>query len=232
MRAPGDSWAVELLASFLAATAGLVFGWFGAGYQRLLYRQEEYRAAPMAGRRLLRFRIGLALACALVAGLAFRPGHYDTGPSLLSAVFGLALAVVSSTDFERRIIPNRVIYPAIVAAAAFCWAWPDRSVAAIWLGAGFAGAVGLGLFVVGIAVGGILRVSATPFGFGDVKLILLTGLLAGWPGVTIALFLGVVAAGFPSVYLLFAGGARKTFSYGPYLAFGAAVVLLWPGRFA
>lgn len=222
---------VELLPGFVAGAAGLAWGWLAASRQHLLYAQDEYRTDSLAGSRLLRYRIGLALASGLGCGLAFRPGHYDAGPAFLSGAFVLALALLSSTDFERRIIPNRVSYPAIVAAAALCWVWPDRSVTDVWLGAGFAAAVGAGLFVLGLAVGAAIGVSATPFGLGDVKLILLVGLLAGWPAVTTALFLGVVAAGVPSVVLLLRGGARRVFSYGPYLAFGAMAVLLWPERF-
>ncbi len=222
---------MELVGSLLAGGAGLAFGSLAVGWQHLLYGQDEFRANPLAGGRLTRFRIGLAVACMLVGGLAFRPNHYDTGAAALSAVFGLVLAVVSSTDFERRIIPNRLSYPSIVAAAAACWAWPDRSVADVWLGAGTAAAIAIGLFVLGLAVGGALHVSATPFGLGDVKLILLIGLIVGWPGLLTALMIGVVAAGIPSAFMLVSGGARKVLSYGPYLAFGAAVVLLWPERF-
>ena len=229
---PGHSCPMDLLPSLVAGVAGLAFGWLAAGRQHLLYAQDEYRADPLAGSRLRRYRIGLAFASGLACAIAFRPGHYDAGPALLSSAFVLALALVSSTDFERRIIPNRVSYPAIIAAAAFCWAWPDRSIADVWLGAGFAATVGIGLFALGLGVGAVLGVSATPFGLGDVKLILLIGLLTGWPAVTAALFLGVVAAGVPSAILLFSGGAKKVFSYGPYLAIGAAVVLLWPERFA
>lgn len=214
-----------------AGVAGLAFGWFAAGFQHLLYIQPEYRDGHLQGRKLLRYRVGLALASGLGASLALRPDHYDAGPAVLSAAFVLILALLSSTDFERRIIPNRLTYIAIPAAAVLCWAWPDRTVADIWLGAGFAAAVAIGLFALGLLVGGMLGVKATPFGLGDVKLILLTGLLAGWPAVMSALFIGVVAAGVPSVVLLFRGGAKRVFSYGPYLAFGAAVVLLWPERF-
>lgn len=214
-----------------AGAAGLAFGWFAAGWQHLLYRQQEYREEPLRGAKLLRYRALLAGACAAGAALALRPDHYDAGPAVLTAAFVLILAVVSSTDFERRIIPNRLLYPSLLAAAGLCWAWPDRSVADIWLGAAIALAAGGGLFVAGLLAGALLGVKATPFGLGDVKLILLTGLLAGWPAIMPALFLGVIAAGVPSIVMLVMGGAKRVFSYGPYLALGGAVVLLWPERF-
>lgn len=222
---------VEVAVMLVAGAAGLTFGWFAAGWQHLLYRQPEYRDHPMSGTRLLRYRIALAVTCAIAAALALRPDHYEPGAAVLTACFLLVLAVLSSTDFERRIIPNRLLYPSLVAAAAFCWAWPDRSVAGVWLGAAFAVAVAAGLFSLGLLLGAILKVRGTTFGLGDVKLILLIGLLAGWPAAMSALFLGVVAAGVPSLVLLATGGARRYFSYGPYLALGAALVLVWPGRF-
>ena len=94
----------------------------------------------------------------------------------------------------------------------------------IALGAGFALAVGVALFALGVAAGNAL-------GMGDAKLIVLLGALIGWPGVMSALFLGVVAAGVPALALLVAGKRRTFYSYGPYLVLGGLIVLLWPGRF-
>jgi prepilin signal peptidase PulO-like enzyme (type II secretory pathway) len=214
-----------------AATLAALAGWFGAGWQHLLYRQPAYRSSPARGRKLLSFRLFLGGGAALFVGLALRPGHYDPGPAALTVVFGLALLVLSSTDLERRIIPNRVTYPAIIVAVLFCWAWPDRSAIDIVFGTGFAVAVAVGLFLLGAAFGAAVGIRATPFGLGDVKLILLLGLLLGWPAVMSALFIGVLVAGAPAVVLMIRGRGRGVFSYGPYLALGGLVVLLWPERF-
>lgn len=213
------------------AGAGLALGWEAAARQHLLYRQEEYREHPATGRKLRIMRVWLALAAGAVGGLAFRPDHYDFWPALLTAVFGFVLLLLASTDFDRRIIPNNLSYPAIVSALAASWAWPDRDVPDILIGAGFALAVAAGLFVFGQVFGMILGVRATPFGMGDVKLIILLGLLLGWPAIMYALFLGVVIAGIPGLVLTFAGRGRGVFAYGPYLAFGGLVALLWPERF-
>ncbi len=210
---------------------GAALGWLAAGSQHLLYRQPEYRRAPRTGNALLINRAWLALSCAFVGGVAFRPDHYDFGPALLTALFGLALFVLASTDFERRIIPNNLSYPAIVAAAALCWAWPDRDAQDVLFGALFALGVGAGLFLLGIAFGALLRITATPFGMGDVKLIVLVGLLLGWPVAMTALLMGVLLAGLPAVVLMLSGRSRGVFAYGPYLAIGGIIGLLWYGRF-
>lgn len=216
-----------ILAGVIAAALGLL----GGSFQHLLYRDPAFRAAPAGGSRRRVIQAGVALGAAATAAIAFRPDHYDPGPAALTASFCLVLAVLSSTDLERRLLPNRLMYPAILGAIAFAWAWPDRTAADVGFGALAAVAIAAGMFTVGLLVGAALRVNTSTFGLGDVKLILLMGLLCGWPALLSALFIGVIAAGIPSFVLLAQGKGRSVFSYGPFLAAGCIVVLLWPGRF-
>lgn len=169
-------------------------------------------------------RLLLGAACAIVVALALRPGHYDFLPALATAAFGILLTVIASTDFERRIIPNRLSYPGVIAALLLCWVWPDRSVLDIAIGTAFALGVGGLLFLLGAAAGNAL-------GMGDAKLIVLLGAIIGWPGVMYALFIGVIAAAIPAFALLVAGKRRTFYSYGPYLVLGGLIVMLWPERF-
>jgi prepilin signal peptidase PulO-like enzyme (type II secretory pathway) len=215
---------VALLVSIGVAACAAAFGWFAAGFQHVLFRTAEQRAARARGRKLLALRVFLTVACGTVAGLAARPDHYAAGPAALTVLFGLVLCVIASTDFDCRLIPDRISLPAMLAALALSWAWPDRSVADILVGAGFALAVALVLVVAGFVFGGAL-------GIGDGKLILLLGLVLGWPAVMSALLYGVVAAGAVAVVLLFRKGRRSTYAYGPYLALGGVIALLWPERF-
>ncbi len=213
------------------AVLGFVFGWFAAGYQHLLYREPQFRKEHLDGQRLLIVRLLLAASGAAVAGIALRPDHYDIGPALLTAGFGLALLVLASTDFERKRLPNKLMYPTAVAALAFSWAWPDRDIQHVLLGAGAAICIAIALLAFGILTGALLRVRATAFGLGDVKLIVLLGLLCGWPAFFPALLYGVLAAGVVSVLLILRGRSKSVFSYGPYLILGGLVVLLWPSPF-
>jgi prepilin signal peptidase PulO-like enzyme (type II secretory pathway) len=57
---------------------------------------------------------------------------------------------------------------------------------------------------------------------------LLMGATVGWPGILPALLYGMLGAGAVAVVLLVTKGRRATFSYGPYLAAGAALVMLVP----
>jgi len=210
------------------ACLGLVFGAFAARLQHHLYRNPEHRHNPAAGRRLLVMQAALGLSCAAAVGLALRPDHYDIGPAVLTAVLSLLLLVLASTDFERRIIPNRLSYPGMVLALVFAWAWPDRSVVDIVAGAGFAVGVAGVLFALGLVFGGG---GSGALGMGDAKLVVLLGLVLGWPLVMSALFIGVIAAGIPAIAMLLAGRRRSYYSYGPYLVLGGLIALLWPGRF-
>jgi leader peptidase (prepilin peptidase) / N-methyltransferase len=66
------------------------------------------------------------------------------------------------------------------------------------------------------------------FGFGDVKLAGLLGLVAGLSNTFPALAIGVLAGGLGSLFmLLFRRAGRKTaIAYGPYLALGAFAGML------
>ena len=209
------------------AVASFGFGSVAGSFQHFLYREAEYRNAPATGRALTLIRWGLGIAAAIVVALALRPGHYDLGPGVLTGLFGVVLLVIASTDFERRRIPNRITYPATAAAIAFCWAWPDRDPESIMQGAAFAAGLGAVLFGAGIFVGG----AAGGLGLGDVKLMILLGLLVGWPGAMYALFIGMILAGIPGVVLLAKGRRKAHFSYGPYLVGGGLAVLLFPAAF-
>ena len=214
----------------IAAAVGAAAGGLGGRFQHLLYTNAEHRVRrPGLKGRIQPF--ALAAAGAAVAAIAFRPDHYDAGPAFLTALFALSLLVLASTDFERRLLPNRLMYPSIVAALAFCWAWPDRDILDVAIGAGAGLVAGVGLFALGVFFGSARGISAIPFGFGDAKLILLLGLLLGWPAFGTALLIGVLVAGIPGLAMVLLGRGSTVFSYGPYLAGGGLVVLLIPGSF-
>ena len=215
---------MDLAAMLGAGLFGAVAGWMFPPFQHHLYSETEFRENPASGRTLLLLRLFCAVGAGAGLALAFRPGPYSIGPATLSALILLALVALSSTDFERRRIPNKLTYPAAVFAVAVCWAWPDRSVADIALGGGIAIAVAALMVGLGAVIGG----PGLALGIGDGKLIIVLGLILGWPGIMPALFYGIAGAGVVALVLMVRKGRRATFSYGPYLAAGGAVVLLFP----
>ena len=107
--------------------------------------------------------------------------HRDIRLSVEALVDSLACAVlvaVTVTDFERRIVPNRIIVPALVVAL-IVQTFRDPSVE--WI-------------VAALAAGGFFFIAALIYpaglGMGDVKLAAFLGAWLGAP-VIIALFAGI-----------------------------------------
>jgi leader peptidase (prepilin peptidase) / N-methyltransferase len=149
----------------------------------------------------------LLVGCVLAFGLTAR--------AAAAGIACAALVVVTATDLERRIVPNRVVLPAAVVVLALDTVWHPSPAWAI-------GAVGAAGFL-------LLSALAYPggMGMGDVKLALLIGALLG-STTPVGIMLGLLFALVPSV-VLFArhgAGARKLgIPFAPLLAAGAVVAL-------
>jgi len=153
------------------------------------------------------------LSALLVAGSVWKFGlHPET---LVAAFFCLALVAVSATDVEHGIIPNRIVLPAaavVLAAQTAIRPSPQWAIGA-FAASGF-------LFAAALA-------APRGMGMGDVKLALLLGAMLG-KYVSVAMFLGIVAAMVPALFLLatMGMGARKVkLPFGPFLALGGVVAL-------
>jgi leader peptidase (prepilin peptidase) / N-methyltransferase len=172
------------------------------------------RAAAVAG-----------LTAVLFTGLALRYHDSWALPAFLSVAAGLV--ALSAIDLEHFLLPNRIVYPLAVATLALLtlgaigdgdWEALGRAV----LG-GVAGALALGALHVA---------SPRSMGFGDVKLAFVLGLALGWLGwgeLVLGLFCGFLAGAVIGVVLiaLRQRGRKDHLPFGPFLAFGTLVVLLW-----
>ena len=142
----------------------------------------------------------------------------DPAQLVLGLVFVATLAVVTLTDLEQRIIPNRILLVSgllglAIAAVADPGSLPERGIAAL-------------------AAGGLLLAAALAYprgmGMGDVKLAALMGLYLG-RAVAPALLIGFVGGALVGVGLMLRDGtaARKRgIPFGPFLALGGLVGLL------
>jgi len=149
----------------------------------------------------------LLVGCVLAFGL--------TTKAAAAGIACAALVVVTATDLERRIVPNRVVLPAAVAVLVLQTVSHPSPEWAI-------GAVGAAGFL-------FLALLAYPagMGMGDVKLALLIGALLGVT-TPVGLMLGLFLALVPSVVLLarHGAGARKLgIPFAPFLAAGAVIAL-------
>ena len=150
---------------------------------------------------------------ALVAGCLVEFGATLRG--FCAAVFCLALVIVTATDLEYRLIPNRVVGPAsLIVLVGMTIAEPSPR----WAIAAF----GASLFLLVFSL-----ISPQGMGMGDVKLAFLMGAALG-PAVAVALVLASLSSLVPSIVILVRHGraGRKVgFPFGPFLALGSVVTL-------
>jgi leader peptidase (prepilin peptidase)/N-methyltransferase len=161
---------------------------------------------------LTELAVGLLFAATV---LVYR---HDAAEALIGLVFVTVLAVVTLTDLERRIIPNKVL----IVGAVLCLGIavptdlagvPERLIAAAAAGGLF--------FLVALAY-------PAGMGLGDVKLAATMGLFLGRavaPAILAALLIGSVAG----LVLISRHGseARKmAIPFGPFLALGGVIGLL------
>lgn len=208
--APRESRAVNLAAGLVGLLAGVVVGPLA---DRLATNAPVHtpllRAVPFSPRLPL-VTAGTALLAA-ASGLAFG----FTLEAVIAAFFCWVLVVITRTDLEHRLIPDRIVLPSAVVVAV-TRTLDEPSVAWVFGGLG----AGLALF---------LLVLAYPkgMGMGDVKLALFMGAGLGL-SVVVGLFLGFIAGAVPAIVLLVRHGreARKqAIPLGPFLALGAAIAL-------
>jgi len=142
----------------------------------------------------------------------------DPGEIALGLVFVTTLVIVTVTDLELRLIPNRVLLPAAIAGLAIAAVFdpgslPERLAAAL-------------------AAGGLFFLAALAYprgmGLGDVKLAATMGIFLGRevaPAILVALLAGSAVG---LVLLLRHGSAARTqaIPFGPFLALGGVVGLL------
>lgn len=163
---------------------------------------------------------GTAVLCALAA---LRPGSAWEAPAfVVLAVVAVLLAVV---DLQHRLLPDRVVLPAIgmvpallALAAAAEGAWPAFGRALLGAVVLFAGFLLMALLAPG------------QLGMGDVKLAGLLGLALGWVGWA-AVLVGALASflvqALAALVLLAARRVtlRSALPFGPAMLLGAAVAI-------
>lgn len=161
--------------------------------------------------RLVAAAVWVALAAACVAVLGF------TGDGIVAALGCAVVVAVTVTDLERRIVPNRIVLPALAVALVVQTA---RDPSLEWI-------------LSAVAAGGFFLAMAFAYpaglGMGDVKL---AAFLGAWLGrdVAVALVVGTVLGALPALVLLARHGAhgrKTTLPYVPALAAGAIVGLFF-----
>jgi leader peptidase (prepilin peptidase) / N-methyltransferase len=170
----------------------------------------------------------------LTTGLAFGLLYLYLGlsPELgVSLFYYCLLVVIAVIDIEKGLILNWLVYPGMVVAL-ICSIFatqlagdqvvvPSLARAAIGGGAGFI----LFLLIVLLSRGGM--------GIGDIEMAAFMGIMLGFPYILVGIFLAIVIGGLVAVGLLVTGvkGRKQTVPFGPFLAAGAFLALLWGPTF-
>ncbi len=207
------------------------------------------RASPGGARLSWRYP-----AVELVTGVIF--GYiawaYRQDAEHLFYYFYMALFVlIAVTDFEHRIVPFAAVVPGALVALADALITGRPGIGDSLLG----GVVGYGVFWVFYRGGALFLMAVSrrspdgsevkspggaedgeeiAFGFGDVMLAALCGLIIGWQALIFAMlitvFSGAVGALAYIIGRMLSRGRYIAFAaipYGPYIILGATVMLLW-----
>ncbi len=203
---------MDVAAGLVGLLAGVAVGPLADRLASNAPRRKPLLSKAQRSPRLPLVTLGTALlagACGLVFGFTLE--------ALTSALFCWALVVVTRTDLEFRLIPDKIVLPATVAVLALRTI-DDPSVE--WILSALA--AGLLLFLIVLAY-------PRGLGMGDVKLSAFMGAGLGL-SVIPAMFVGFFVAFLPAALLLVRHGreARKqAIPLGPFLALGAVAALFW-----
>jgi leader peptidase (prepilin peptidase)/N-methyltransferase len=145
------------------------------------------------------------------------------GPDLAPALaLTAALVAVTAIDLEHQIIPDALTLPGT--ALGLAWAL-------------LAGRPGWAESLLGILLGGgiffvIIVASRGGMGGGDMKLGAMLGAFLGWKVLLVGLLLAILSGGLVAVVLLALGraGRKDAVPFGPFLALGGMVAVLWGER--
>lgn len=203
----------------------LVGALLGFAADRLATRWPEHE--PGVTPRGLDWRsVLLTLTGGLVFG-ALAARWADLAQLLILLAFSAALLVLLATDLDQRLLPDLITLPMIpIAAVVLVAGWSPLLVGKEFaLFSGLAAAIGapIFLFVTDLLLRGAL-------GFGDLKLAVSIGLLAGVSRIFVGFL--IASVGFAAVLLVLMAarrvGLRTAIPFGPVLIGAAFVAMLLP----
>lgn len=156
----------------------------------------------------------------LATGSLFVLALYYNLPLLYTLTMSSLLLVIFVYDLKHYIIPDKIIYPAILVSGILGWQYATHNI----------------LYTIYAAVGACAFFAAIFFvsrgkwlGFGDVKLAFFMGLFLGWPAILPAVFLAFLLGGIIGIALILA--RKKTMKsqvpFGPFLVAGTLISMFW-----
>ncbi len=122
------------------------------------------------------------------------------------------LIVIFVYDLKHYLIPDKVVFPAILITLVFNYQF-------------ILTALGAGLLFLLI----VLATRGKGMGIGDIKLAFLMGLILGWPNIMVALFSAFFVGAIIGIILIVSGkkGLKSEVPFGPFLVFGTFLAMFW-----
>ncbi len=159
--------------------------------------------------------------------ILFSLGNLLTVCYLLFAI--CILIVIFVYDLKHFIIPDKVIYPAILLAFSY------QAIKLLWLNYSIIQLLNI-LLAAGIAGGFFLSLvffsRGRWMGWGDIKMACFMGLLLGWPNILVALMLSFVLGGIIGLGLILT--KKKVFKsqirFGPFLSTATLISIFWGNK--
>lgn len=162
-----------------------------------------------------------------ISGALFILVFFFLSQDLLSIIYYLlfisALIVIFVADLKYQIIPDEVIFPTI--ALTIIFQIINHRLELIDVINPIASGLGASLFFLAL----VLLTRGRGMGVGDVKLAVLMGLLLGFPGILVALYLAFLTGAILGVILVLLGKKRfgQKIPFGPFLVGGTFISLFW-----
>ncbi len=156
----------------------------------------------------------------LMTGLLFLMTFYSFGYSLITFYYLTIISlliIIFVYDLKYYLIPDKIVYPAVIIA--FLYLFFEKDFISHFLSAILAS--GFFLLLVLVSKGKWM-------GLGDVKLAFLMGLILGWPGILIALFISFFSGAVIGLTLIVLGKKKmkSEIPFGPFLA-GSTVLVIF-----
>lgn len=168
-----------------------------------------------------------------ITGIGFFAATWVIGLrwELLVALFFISVLVtVTQTDLRERLIPDRIVFPALGTAALLrVWVLDDP----YWTY--LLSSIGSFLLFYAIAVLGSLLLKKDAMGGGDIKLYLFVGTVLGWPSTAVSVFFASLAGtiyGYTRLMVTKQKAPKsRELPFGPFIALGGMIAYLWGESF-
>ncbi|MFH0873482.1 MAG: prepilin peptidase [Candidatus Komeilibacteria bacterium] len=167
--------------------------------------------------------VELATAVAFVAAYSVAGVELGLAQAWLQAVtwmiYALFLIIIFVFDWKYYLILDAVIYPAAVMAFIL-----NLFLGVSWSSMLLAAIIGAGFFWLQYILS-----RGTWIGAGDIRLGGLMGLMLGWPGILVALFIAYVVGSIVGIILIIAGRKKwgQQIPFGTFLSLATFVILLY-----